>query len=122
MEIIDVAKRINDKILLLEKGRGELRSRSISAAETTAEYEKQMAITLLKLENGVIDSWEGYDCKGIAKSNMDKIAKGICWQYRLSMDKADKEYRLTVVKLDTIKSELNGLQSINRYLQEDIGE
>ena len=122
MEIIDVAKRINDKILLLEKGRGELRSRSISAAETTAEYEKQMAITLLKLENGVIDSWEGYDCKGIAKSNMDKIARGICWQARLNMDKADKEYRLTVVKLDTIKSELNGLQSINRYLQEDIGE
>ena len=84
----------------------------------SAEYDKQLAITLLKLENRGIKEWEGQDCSKLAKSNMKKIAEGMCWEFKLKADTADKDYRLTLCKMESIKQELQGYQSINKHIQD----
>ena len=118
MELIEISKKIEEKIHLLEKGRELLTELSTKAVEAGGQYEKTLATTLLKLENGGISEWEGYDCTKIAKTNMDKIAKGMCWAEKIAMDKADKEYKIALVKMEAIKTEMNGYQSVNRYLKE----
>ena len=118
MELMEIASKIEEKIHLLEKGREVLQEKTNRAVEASGEYEKALAITLLKLENKAITEWGGYDCTKIAKGNMDKIAKGMCWKEKMEMDKAEKEYKITLVKLEMIKTEMNGYQSVNRYIKE----
>jgi len=115
MELMAVSRKIEDKIALLEQGRESLKDKVTVLVNASANYDKQLAITLLKLENKAIPEWEGQDCSKLAKSNMKKIAEGMCWKYKLDADTADKQYRLTLTRLECIKQELNGFQSINKY-------
>ena len=49
---------------------------------------------------------------------IEKTAKGICWQARLDMEKADALYKSLISNIDSVQAELNGFQSINRHLSE----
>ena len=52
MELIQIAKEIENKIRSLELARQLLKERANLKAELSAEYDKQIAITVLKLRNG----------------------------------------------------------------------
>ena len=116
MEVLEVASRIETKIKLLEKGRGQLQELASRRAVKIAQYDCQLGITIIKLRNGVAMKAGGETVKDPPATTTEKIAKAICWQERLDMEQADAEYKLAVKKLDCVQAELNGYQSINRYL------
>lgn len=118
METVKLSQLIEDKIKLLEAGRKELKTRAERKAETIAEYDRRMAITMIELKNGVEVMWEGQKIQNPPATIIEKIAKGLCWQSKLEMEKAEAFYKNAIVGLHTITAELNGLQSVNRYLSE----
>ena len=116
MEVLEVAQRIEQKIKLLEKGRGRLQELAANRAVKMAQYDCQLAVTIIKLRNGEPMKLQDETIKDPPATTTEKIAKGICWQERLDMEQADTEYKLAVKKLDCVQAELNGYQSINRFL------
>lgn len=118
MEIVKVAGLIEQKIKLLEMGRKELKDRAQRKAETIAEYEKIMAIRILELKNKENIMWQGEMIKNPPNTLIEKIARGMCWQEKLETEKAEAEYRNAIAGLSCIQAELNGYQSINRFLEE----
>lgn len=113
-----VARMIQDKVTLLEKGRAELEKRAKRKAESIANYEKNIAIVTMGLKNGQTFELEGEAIENPPATLIDKIAKGVCYQEKLDAELSDAQYRNAIVGLTTIQAELNGLQSINRHLSE----
>jgi hypothetical protein len=116
MEVLEVAKRIEAKIRRLEEGRGKLQELAANRAVKLAQYDCQLAVTIIKLRNGEAMKLQDETVKDPPATIIEKLAKGICWQEKLDMEQADTEYKLAVKKLDCVQAELNGYQSINRYL------
>ena len=116
MSVIETAKKIESKIHLLEKGRGALQELACNRAIKLGQYDCQIAVTAIKLRNGVTMTLQGETIKDPPATITEKIAKGICWQERVDCEQADTEYKLAIKKLDCVCAELNGYQSINRYL------
>lgn len=116
MKTKEYAKKIEEKIRLLEVGRAELLDKAKFKAESIAHYDKKMAIVLIKLKNGEQLALDGNVINNCQASIMDKIARGICWEEKLQMDLAESEYKIVISKMDSVRAELNGYQSINRYL------
>ena len=118
METVKLSQLIEEKIKLLEAGRKELKTRAERKAETIATYDKRMAITMIELKNGVEVMWEGQKIQSPPATIIEKVAKGLCWKSKLEMEKAEAFYKNAVVGLSCIQAEMNGLQSINKYLGE----
>jgi hypothetical protein len=112
------ALSIEKKIALLEQGRGLLEGLGNDKALMTAIYDKDLAIALIKLRNGKDFMLEGEAIKDPPAGLCEKIAKGICWESRLRMEQADITYKSAITKMDSIRSELNGCQSVNRHLSD----
>ena len=118
MDIINISNEIEKKIKLLEKMRVEIKERAENKAKTIAEYDKQLAVTIIKLKNNNIGEWEGEELIKLPATIIEKTAKGICWQARLDMEKADALYKSLISNINSVQAELNGYQSINRHLSE----
>jgi hypothetical protein len=117
MDVISVTKLIQDKIKLLVSMRKEIRDRSVKKADAIAEHDKALAITLIRLKNGETMGVDGHKINRPGLTVMGKIAKGIVWQERHRMEEADALYKSLISNIDSVQSELNGLQSINRWLE-----
>lgn len=120
MHVFDVAQKIQKKIELLEKARGTLEGLANDKALTAALYEKDLAVTLIKLKNGAPFILEGESIKDVPATLCEKIAKGIVWESKLRADQAEASYKLAIIKLECVETEMNALQSINRYLDKGI--
>lgn len=107
MEIIQIADQIRKKIGLLEHFREQLEEASLNKAKAISEYDSMVAIETLKLKD------EGYPT-----TILDKLAKGKCADYRYAQDLAETKYKSINTIIDSIKAELNGYQSIFRWLEE----
>lgn len=119
MEVTEIQKRISEKIQELEKGRKLVLQRAEAKAKFTAEYEKSLAVTILKLRNNMIDSFDGISCTDLPATLIEKVAKGICWKESNAASLAESEYKSAIVGMESLKSELNGYQSINRFLDSE---
>ena len=91
--------------------------RTESKASKETEYEKALAITLIKLKNGVKFRFEDQDVINPPTTIVEKIAKGICWNEKLAMEESDMSYKSAITNLNAVQSELNALQSLHKYLQ-----
>ena len=118
MEIKDVAINIEIKIKVLEKLITALKDRAELKAKTSAEYDKQMALAIVKIRNKAIKDYEGFPLDDLPANLLEKIAKGLCYQARLDMDIAENSYKSLITAIDTTQSILNGWQSIFRHLEE----
>lgn len=118
LDVITISDAIQDKIKLLEKMRKELRVRAENKANTSAEYEKAIAITLIGLKNSKQYLIDGEAIQNPPASIMDKLARGICYKEKLEMEKADGLYKSLISNMHCVQAELNGWQSINRHLSE----
>lgn len=118
MEVVEISKQIEKRIELLAIARKELAERASLKAVTIAEYDKALAITLIKLREGIEMEFEGHKIKGLPVSVMEKIAKGMCWQERLAMEEAAASYGVAVSGMNSLQAELNGYQSIYKHLSE----
>lgn len=116
MEGIKIARKIEEKIQLLEEGRQQLLDKAKFKAETISNYERKMAIVLIKLKNGEPLSLDSNVIEKPPASVMEKIARGICWEEKLQMELAEAEYKIVIDKLRSVQAELNGFQSMNRHL------
>ena len=119
-EIIDISQQIQSKITILEKMRAEIRPRINEKAIASSEYDKKLAITLIKLKNGVEMELEGEKIRNPPASTCEKIARGICFQERLAMDQAEASYKSLISNIQSVMAEMNGAQSIFRYLDKGI--
>lgn len=118
MEVIDVARQIEKRIELLAEARKLLAERASLKAVTIAEYDKALAITLIKLRNGIELELEGNKIKNFPATILEKVAKGFCWQERLAMEEASASYGVAASGMNSLQAELNGMQSIYRHLSE----
>lgn len=118
MEVLQVSQEIEKRIGLLAEARKLLAERASIKAVTIAEYDKALALTIIKLRNGIELELEGNKIKNFPATVLEKVAKGFCWQERLAMEEASASYGVAVSGMDSIKAELNGMQSIYRHLSE----
>jgi hypothetical protein len=117
IEVLKIAEQIQAKIKLLEAGREALLKVGKDKALAAAQYDKELAVTMLRLRSGKPCELGGEIAKDLPATLIEKIAKGICWQACYEKELAECAYKSVVTKLDSIKSELNGYQSMNKYLE-----
>jgi len=117
IDVTSIADKIKEKVALLEEGRKQLRDKAHYKAETISNYERRLAIVLIRLKNGEPLSLEGNVIEKPPATTTEKIAKGICWEDKLALETAEAEYKLTLAKMQAIQAELNGYQSIYRHLE-----
>ena len=118
MELVSIAKEIQNKIRLLVAGRKILKHRAKAKADAIGEHKKELAKTLMQLRNGVEFELEGVKIKNPPASYSREIADGLCWKTRVEMELQDAMYKNAIEGMDSIKAEMNGYQSIFRYLDE----
>jgi len=118
MEITKVANEIENKINQIEQDSKHLKSRAEAKAETIGIYEKVLAKCLIGLKNGKQYTLEGEIIQNPPATITEKIAKGLCWQEKIEMDKAETLYKNTIEWLRCLQAELNGWQSIYRHLSD----
>jgi hypothetical protein len=118
METLKVSQEILKRIKMLEIGRQSLTQRSTARAKAMSAYEYELGTTILKLKNNAISDYGGLSCTDLPITIIEKIAKAMCFEAKLEMEKCDTEYKLAVVGLNCLEAELNGFQSVNRHLGE----
>ena len=118
MELTKISKLIYTKIEQLEAGRKTLKERGESKSLATAEYEKKLAITIIRLKNGESLDIEAYKIENPPATLTEKIAKGICWNEKLEMDKSEALYKAALVNMQSFTAALSALQSILKYSEE----
>ena len=118
MEVLQVATEIQKKISELQKALPEIKKRGEEKAETSAEYDKAVALVIIKIRNGAEMMFEDQKIVDPPATILEKIARGICYKEKLAMEKADAYYKSLITYISTVESQLNGWQSINRYLSE----
>ena len=116
MTPLEVAKEIEAKIHRLEDARKKLKTYAEDKAKTMVAYEREMAITIVGLKMGKSFFIEEEPVKCEQATNIKDVAKGICWKEALEFATAEALYKNCIVQIDAIQSEMNGWQSINRFL------
>jgi hypothetical protein len=105
MDPISIAKQIEEKILILEDLRDEIRQAAEERAAAISSYDKQLASTITSMR-----------LKGTPTTTIEKEAKGVVFQARLDMELAEGIYKAVISNINVVSAQLNGLQSINRHL------
>ena len=118
MDVITIAKKMYDRIIALSKARDQMESLAQMKAHTISSYERVLAITIIKLRNTEPVELEGKTILDPPVTIMERIARGVCYKEKLEMEKADAMYKAEITCMNALQAELNGLQSINKYLGE----
>lgn len=113
---LKVADLIQDKIAELDNERPKLFDSAQSKAQAIADYDKALAIAALKLRNGTINELEGEPVKNLPANLIPIVAKGLCYQECFAKEAEEGCYKAVISNIEAIKAGLNGLQSINRHL------
>jgi adenine-specific DNA methylase len=116
-DVYTTREKIEKKISEIEAERGKIVESAIEKAKAISEYDREIAITTLKLRNGVIKEWEGQKTDNLTATLIPKVAQGICWNECLNKEAADGMYRGVISNIEAMKSQLNGLQSINKNFE-----
>ncbi len=120
MDIIQISNEIQNKILKLSEGRKLIKQRAEEKSNYIGEYDRKMAITIMRLKNGEKFSIDNVDIGGdsLPGNLIEKLAKGICYKEKIDMEKAEGLYKSAVSGMRSLETEMSGLQSIFRYLQD----
>ena len=114
-EALQVAIEIDLKITEIDEGLELVGPAGKAKATADAVYDKALAITLIKLRNGVEMEIDGEKIQNPPTTIAEKIAKGIIYAEKLEKELSEVEYKRVVRKLDCVRAQLNGKQSINRH-------
>ena len=118
MEIVNINQQIIDNIKLLRQTRDALSIRARDKANAIGEYEKAIAVTMLKFRNREPVEFEGQEIIDPPVSIMEKLAKGVCYKESIARDIAESNYKNATLGLQAIHTTINALQSILRYVDE----
>jgi hypothetical protein len=112
----ELEKRLEEKIDLSEKIRSEIRDRIIKQAQAVATYDKAIAITMIRLSAGQVlqieDGETTHETGKVIASNLDKIARGVCWKQRLEMETAEGLLKSALKYIEANEAEMTALQSL----------
>ena len=95
---------------------GLLKERARVKAEAYGNYEKEIAKKIIMLKMGEMFELDGVTIKETAASNVEKIARGICYKEMIAKEVAESDYKNLLVGIEALQSELNSLQSQYRHL------
>ena len=115
-DLIKIRDKIEENLKLLRATSRELKIRS--KAEAIGNYEKKIAVTMLKLRQGQVVELDGEEVAYSVTTGLDKIAKGVCYKESIALDLAESAYKNAVIGIQTVQVEINALQSILRYMEE----
>lgn len=115
-DIMDVAEKIRLKIEALEQASGALDQKGNEKARAIANYDKALAITLIRLRAGHKLTLDNHTIQNPPATIMEKIAKGMCVSERMVLEIAESGYKSTISKIRALEAALNGYQSIFRHL------
>lgn len=118
METVSISKKIQDRIAQLDALKDTLGTLAQRKAQASAEYEKSIALTIVGLRNGKEYELDGQVITEQPTTVAEKVARGICWKEKLAADSAESAYKNAITTIGLTESQLNGYQSINRYLGE----
>ena len=118
MDIQNINTQITNNIKLLRETRDALKIRANDKAKALGEYEKAIALTMLRLRNGQKVELDGEEVVYSSATGLEKIAKGVCYKESIARDIADSKYKNAVLALQAIHTTINALQSMLRYVDE----
>lgn len=120
MDVVKLSHQIDMASGAIHRLSADLDKFGQESARTTAEYDKQLAITLVKLQAGEELDLMGNKVQSPPASTSEKIARGICWQDRAKMEVAKNLYINCQHQLRAAMAILSGRQSQNKYLDVDV--
>lgn len=86
--------------------RRDIETKGNARANAISNYDKQLKIAIVTLkENGKFPA-----------TLIEKIAKGVCSDHRLTLELAEVGYKACISNLTALMAQLNGYQSIYRHL------
>jgi hypothetical protein len=118
MEVLQVADLIREKIQELEQERPKLLDQAQAKAQAISNYDRAVAIAVLKIKNGTITQLDGENIGKVAANLIPYIAKGLCFKECFDKEAEENGYRAILSNIQAIQAELNGCQSLNRNLSE----
>ena len=116
MELIKAREQIQKYIDLIDKIKNSIKERGHAKAEKIATYEREIAKHCILLKNGEELILDGLRISKPPASTTEKIARGICWQFKLEADAAEADYKSAIVNLEATMAQLNGAQSVYKHL------
>jgi len=119
MDPVTIADKIQNRIAEIDFFKDQIFEASLKKAETKREFAKACAITKFKLKNGVIETWEGQHVGKISQSAAERLAEDMNYELQFETDVAEGNYKSIIVAIAATQAQLNGLQSINRHLQNE---
>lgn len=117
-DMVKIAEKIKAKIANLEGLVKQIKPVALKTAQNSAEYEKQLAITILKLQNGIEMDIDDITAKEVKQTTLERVARGICSEQALKRDTAQAMYKGLITRIEAEKAILNGYQSIFRHLED----
>jgi len=117
-DVLTSKQKIENKINELEAHREAVFDAATRKADKLAQYRREKAITILKLKNKMIPSFEGVVISYPMQATLiPQIAQGMCWKECFERTEAESSYKGLITIMESLKAELNGLQSINKHLE-----
>ncbi len=86
--------------------RRDIETKGNARAQAISNYDKQLKIAIVTLR----------DAGKFPATLIEKIAKGVCSDHRLTLELAEVGYKACISNLTALMAQLNGYQSIYRHL------
>ncbi len=114
LDLVDTRQIIYETIQALQVARKQLRKLADDKATAIGKYRKARAKVIIELRNGVEKELDGIKIQNPGISLCDSIARGICYQEKITEELATALYKNASTGIDALRAELNGLQSLNK--------
>ena len=118
MDLLQVAKLINEKIKAIEVERNKLETLANNKARYESEYDRELAVVIIKLKTGTPITVEGNEIVNPPATIIERIARGATWESKLRYETANGLYKAVISNISALESQMCGFQSINKYLSE----
>lgn len=106
MNIIEVKDCIEKLISEIGHCRRDIETKGNARAKAISNYDKQLKIAIVTLK----------EAGKFPATLIEKIAKGVCSDHRLTLELAEVGYKACISNLEALKAQLNGYQSIYKHL------
>jgi hypothetical protein len=122
-DAITYAQKIEDMIGEIETIVNSLQEAGEIKAKGISDYDRKLAITVLKLKNGIINTMEDEDGTFIVippslpVRDRELIAKGLVYMAAYEKESGEAGYKGLISTLEARRAQVNALQSINKILQ-----
>lgn len=117
MDYHNTTNNIEKKIAELETKSNKLWRMVEAEVIAQLEYEKDLAVTILKIRHNEPLELEGRKVEKLPATLTKPVAEALCNESRFKAELASRKVKALIKKLDICMAQLNGWQSINKYVE-----